>query len=337
MKKLFVIMVLSIFLSSCGAQDIARLLPGSPRSTQNPTQIPTQTLVPTSTVDYLATADNAQALAYSAQLTSDAANRLLVDATVEHERLQHSYSIMTQDAELATASAISLTQQSDGMTQTSLPTYLPMTQTKVVSQETYVAGQQFDQRTALAATLAAPTQLIAMERSRVAAEFAETNEKISIGLKVSAIAFMVVMTLFLLAKAFLMSMNAIRRDDIEDQDQSIPDLGEEELKRFSRDENSEGIVYLPTTVPCFLSQLIELADGVINRNMTLGFNAWQGTEVHKSLSAIRLFLQERKFARLVHNSDGRLDITASGETFLRETLTSGFPPPPFKCLPENGQ
>lgn len=334
MKKLLILALSTFTIVACGAQDLAALIPdtqSTPRisnfmQAQTSTIVPTQTMTPTATLDHQATlvivqqqVQNAQAEAARAQAEADAARRLMVDATVTHEYILLSQAQMTRDWELATV-------QADLQTQTAFATWIPVTQTKAAELVTTSAQQRLDQRTQLAATLVAPTLIVAVENSRVEAAYRETNEKITIGIKLAIIVFMLATTLFVILRIF----QGARRSTPDD-----PFINPvKDPFMFAKETTDGALEYKLAIIPCRLTQLLDLADGIINQDMAFGFNKWQGTDVHKSLKDIRMFFEEHKFAKLIRGTGGELDLTAKGEQFLRVCLKDGAPPPPYTCLPD---
>lgn len=334
MKKLLALSLV-LFLSACGLFPQAQSDSGEAGRqrvalAQN-TNVPgTSTPIPTSTLNHQATLDAVQSTLEVAQAEADAAKRLMVDATMTHEAFLLIQIRLTESSDI-------MTRQASAETLTARPSAVPLTETKAAYLESVSLTKNADSRTQLAATLAAPTQLLAMERARVEAKFAEASRKVDIGVMVAIGFFCVSMSLFLLACLFYYPEKKAEESNVIFI-QPLDELDQPQRPRFKSEIGKNGEFTMhPVEIDCSNDQLLEFADGVVNRQMTTSFNLWEKTDVHKNLKKIRLFLEQRKYAKLVRGSNGMLDLTAEGEHFLRETLRLGGPPPPYICMPQNSQ
>jgi len=334
MKKFLFVSAISFLVVSCGAIQQGVSTSARDRQGQHAPQ-PTATMspIPTATIDYQATASVAEA-------TADAANRLMIEVTAAQDQRKHEELSWTASADQATIAAASLTMQADQATSAAYPTYAPLTMTAQVEQLVISKTQAADARTALAATQNAPTLVIAMTRANAQAKYAETSEKVDIGVR-AAIGFAVFcLALLMLTGSILRLLNGIPLGPVE-QEQEDQEEQPEEPKFISpiplaKTETKDGTTWLRSQIPCTKEQLVMLADGIVNRGMTLSFNIWEGTPVHRSLQKIREEFQTHKLARNILHGNGRVDVTPEGEKFLRYVVEHGEPPPPFVCLPENG-
>ena len=321
MKKYVVLSLLTFLLASCGqVSNSIRNTTERRQSSPQPTQVySTSTPYPTATIGWEQTAINAQS-------TSDAAIRLMVQATSDEANRQQERLLMTATIDLATIQAGQLTAQSDIATSTAALTAVPLTGTAVVQDREIAKTEMSGAQTALLETKNAPTHIIEMAKAESEAKWAETNEKINMGVKVAVSFFVFVLTA-------LMIIVILRREHKPEEEpihvKPLDDIP------FVKDASHPRERYIRASVPCTKEQLIELADGVINRDMTLSFNSWEGTTVHKVLKDMREFMSENHFVKLVKGGDGRLDMLAAGEQFLRDVLDNQEPPAPYRCLPDN--
>jgi hypothetical protein len=326
MKKHLAFLLLPILIIACGAQDFSIDTKSSqvtfntslPSATPSAGPSATATFTPTPTVGW-------QETAVISQATADAALRLMVDATAAEDQRIFAQSAWTVTAEAYTHEADMLTAQSNMWTMTAYPTYLPITQTVQARRDIAAATQAADMRTALHATLNAPTQVIAMSNAQAQAKYADLREKSTIFIYFSIGSASVLLSLYLLVIAFR-SAPAVHIVAPEEPKfiQPIP---------FTVKKQDGSTVWTRAEVPCTKEQLVEFADGIINRNMTCSFGMWEGNKlVHKSLKAIREFLIEHHFAKLVRGSGGAMDLTAEGEQFLHDTIAHNAPPAPYRCI-----
>jgi hypothetical protein len=326
---IFVVLVIAFLLASCASAPAqAASITKSPQAAIEQTQTPqpTETIVPTATIDYLATAQAAQndaALAQQqaqqAQAEADAAKRLMVDATVTHEAILLSFAQMTQAADVST-------QQISQATMAVAGTYIPMT-AQAQDLERSMARTQVAENIAIrTATAYAPTQISLIADAKANAETATARAIIDMVFKfcvsVMLLAVPIALVIFVTNKPAEPIIN-------------IPNLNIRDIPMVVP-KGSEPTHTIRAEIPCDLDQLLELADGILNSRKTLAFNQWEGTSVHKSLKDLRAFFMDHKFARVLIGKGGELGIEADGEAFLREVWTNQSPPPPMVCLPFDG-
>jgi len=321
MKKHFILSLLAFLLISCAS--VSELIPNTTdrqRVAPQATQVySTSTPYPTATIGY-------QQTAIVAQQTADEAVKMLIQETAAESARQQERLSWTATVDMATIVSAGLTAQSDIATSTAALTAVPLTSTAQALDREIAKTEISDSHTAVVMTKQAPTQIVLVAQAQAEAKYAETNMLVGIGVRV-AVAF------FVFALAGTMIFVILRRESKpEPAVVSIPRLDDDiPLKRHDDDGS---VRFTRADVPCTKDQLIDLADGIINRGMTLAFNAWEGTPVHKVLKAMREFMVENHFAKLVKGQGGALDLQADGEQFLRETLDKQEPPAPFRCLPD---
>lgn len=329
MNKFLYVTLLSLFLSSCGLVSQDALASNPVRERQQSTPKPqTATPIPEPTVDYNATESALAA-------TQQALREQMLEVTAESERRIHEELSWTQQADMMTATPAALTQQSGIATSTAALTSIPLTKTAYAPQATSTERAAEDHRTALAATQQAPTLMIAMKNAQIYVDYAETRERIELAIMSAIGVFILTLAFFLYIhtrNAINVNTNVTNEPEEEQPVQFMTPIKPMRHVKF----DGGGDKWLDAQVPCTKEQLFELAEGIIQRRMTLGYNIWEGTIVHKSLKAIRNFFQEHRFVKVVHNGEGALDILSDGEAFLRYVAEHGEPPPPFQCLPENG-
>jgi hypothetical protein len=306
MKKFIVL--LSLIVSACttiptAKPDVKAVVQVATQPATTPTQNYAMTLsaADTAVAQAHGEANAAQDMARQAQLTSDAAARLMVDATVTHEAMQYQYTNMTAQAGAYTATAYT--------------TAYPAT----ASAQAQINNVRSTERVM---TIIAPTQIAALAASKAyaetatAARWAEVFIKWTLGFCLLAIG--------LLALIRMMARPQIEAAEEPEEAAAIPMMVDP--------ENPNRTVRYNPNVPCTLFQLQVLADLVINQHKTLAFNQWEGTEVYKSLKELRAFFVQNKFAKVLTGKDGELGIEPAGERFLSDTLYLSSPPPPFKCV-----
>jgi hypothetical protein len=328
MTKPLYVALLSIFIASCGLLPDS-LQPSASRerkdiALQSTAPVQTPSRLPEPTVDYEATR-------VSLASTQQAVKEQMIQTTAEYEQRIQEQLRWTQQADMMTATPAMLTQQSGIATSTAWLTVAPGTMTAQPMQATSTEKAAQDRRADRTATAYAPTKMIDDENSRLYVKYAEDIERTKIFL-------MIVIGVFILALAFFLFLNTTvtysQRDQVYEKDETEPEPEAKPTRPMVKKTYEGGEIWLDATVPCTNTQLFELADGVINRRLTLSYGIWEGTSVHKSLKVVREFFEKHKFAKVVHNSNGQMDILAEGESFLRYVSEHGEPPTPFVCLPE---
>ena len=299
---------------------------GKHLAAEAPAATSTPTLEPTPTIGYLATANAAQhdanaaqSAASTAQANADAANRLLVQATVEHEANLQEQAGWTAEANRQQLLFLE-------WTATAMPSSYPATQTQVVQEQT----KQAVIVTQMAMTIQAPTTIVMMAQAQSQAQMAPIYDWIyAFGL--------IAISVFLLALAgFLIHLfiKPVAAPEVkQEQSDSLRDhfgtvvsvktayAGYTSLKRM--------------IIPCTPAMLTELAEGVLIGHKTLGINQWEGiqseTWTRNSYLPMRNFMLYNQFVRSA--GSGALVPTSEGESFLRAWLDEGIVPPQYKFDP----
>lgn len=224
-----------------------------------PSMTPSPTLIPSPTVDYLATAQIAQA-------TADEARRMNALATVEYLRLMQSQLNLTAAADVRT-------QEVAGWTVTAALTSIPLTATQQAANNTLVPFQQGVLAGQMTATAEAPTQIVAVERARVTARYAEMNEKVGLFAKGA-------LGLFCLSMAVFLARYPIRKSEQPvEAGQAVAEPEARPSSILIQRETGNGAYldreYLPE-VPCTPEQLTEFASEITQGRKTMRINLWEG-------------------------------------------------------------
>jgi len=280
------------------------VIAGTPRATT--TGIPSA--IPTATIGY-------QQTAIVAQATSAEAIRLMVAVTAEQDRRNFEQATWTVTAEAVNMQYQVMTQQAAQFTATAYATSIPATQTRQ-------AAIDSARETEIQMTLIAPTLVYAQAQSKAYAEFADELQAAELVIKISIAVFIIALAMLLFV---MLIRNLLKKS--QDIEIHIPEI-EPEPVPLVQDVKNENVL-LRAEIPCTLEQLTELADGVINRQMTLAVNQWEGSAVHKSIKEIRAFFIQHHFAKVLVGKGGELGIEEQGEYFLSDVLRLGSPPPPY--------
>jgi hypothetical protein len=323
--------VCALFLTACGSRNTQT---SAPSETTAPKAAianvdPTETPVPTATIDYQATSDFAQQQvdqakqdAYQSQQDAIQAQQAAVNAQQTSIAAGVAIAQITQQAEANQMTIVWITQESSNIiethvaeTQTAQPTALAILST----QQTIQNQQMILQSGQLTATKEAPALLQKMSDAQNAAKYGWINY-VAIGL-VSSVACLLMVWV-------MMYLNQKPIQKIE-----IADLNDDYIIPL-RDVSETKQVRIHTDVPCTIKQLLEFADGICNRGMTLAIKQWEGTIVHKRIvdNALRSFMVSNGFAKVIPSKGGELIVTQAGEEFLQSCLVLQTPPPPYEVV-----
>lgn len=318
--------LIAIFLVACTPVTTEAAIPlGTPEisvPTETVTPTPTSTHEPTPTVGY-------QATAIAAQQTADAANRLMVEATSEHERRQYELLAFTAEAERRQMWLY-------GETATAAMTAIPATQTQAAMMADAIATQQSIMITSQVMTQRAPTMIVALANATSQAQFARIDAIVRIFALFGLGCFMLGIGLWLLRSPPKIVERA--------EDVHIPDAPEDpiihpiDLGTVITVKNDQGGGFVSASkmmVPCTPEQLTELAEGLISGNKTLAINQWEGkmsvTFTRDVYILMRNFMQANRLVR--SDRAGRLMLTADGEAFFRAWLEQRSIPPSYEFDP----
>ena len=323
MKK--IILLLSLAITACTAAPAASAM--QPLATRSAAmETPTET--PTATPDYQATISAADANAYQAQQdslaaqqdairaqeTSQAAMVAIVAFTQAAEQVQLEYVRATQAADNATAvmqaTNIGLTQQADQATQTYQPTADAINST----QQAIIIANNITQRGLMTQIANEPNRIRQINNAENA--WMGYMAQIFAGLGLFTIAVSVLLFAF----------------KHQPTTQPTPTIATVHYAKTEQDGQYK-LARMNTDVPCTPATLVDLATGIRKNGMTLGFNGWQGTNVHKDLKGIREFMRDNHMARLLKDRSGEMELTEAGENFLDESIELGDAPLPYKTRP----
>lgn len=101
---------------------------------------------------------------------------------------------------------------------------------------------------------------------------------------------------------------------------------------YHKDESDGAyqLTRIDPSIPCSKEQLIALAEGIRWNGMSLGYNAWQSTIVHKCLKDMREFFVRNLMAR--EASGDQVFMLHVGDKWLDKVLELGDAPPPYACV-----
>jgi hypothetical protein len=318
MKKLLVILALLFAMGACSALPEG-LMQSDSEGTALPTQdLPTETPIPTATIGHQATAHTALTAERASALTAESANLAVAKYTADAMAMELDRARITEAAGVLSALG---TSQAINATGTAAP--------MVATQKAEAIAYDISKQTEVAHV---PTQIYAEEQARLFVQNGERDANINFGIRIAAICMGIAFAIYLLAAAFATAIKASNPAPVE----QVRNLNDEE-KQFQpipmvADPKNPNTTHR-AEINCTKEQLQELADGILNKRMTLAFNQWTGTPVYKNLKDIREFMQYHKppMAKVLAGKNGELTIEAIGEDFLLECL-NGEPPKPYVCL-----
>lgn len=254
----------------------------------------------TSTVGY-------QATAVSAQMTSDAAMRLQVQATAaQAERDQVN---------------IMLTARADEWTVTAAPTSVAMTATEQVRADALIVNAQNMEMARMTATAAMPTQMVAVAQSKASAEFARLRTFSEVVAMLGFAWFLFAVGLF----AFLNSRSGEVANVREVYKVSeVSDVSSTQAMRLAsgtvitiRKESGGVVEGWRYVVPCTDEMLTQFAEGVMGGEKSLAIGEWEGRGTlwtRDTYKEMRNFLLSNRFA--FSAGGGAIVLNAEGEEFL---------------------
>jgi hypothetical protein len=252
------------------------------------TPSPTITNTPTATVDYMVTAQIAQA-------TADEARRVNAQATVEYLHFVQSQSNLTAAADVRT-------QEVAAWTVTAALTSIPLTATQQAAMNTLVPYQQSVLAGQMTATKEAPTQMVALEQAKVSAQFAAIQARVQIFAMLSLGAFC-------LSLAWFLARYPLQRRQDEAQVEPVKEQPVRQSILIQREtDHGDGFIereFLPE-VPCTPEQLAEFATEITQGRKTMRINHWEGDGTLWIRGQYLLF---RKWAR----DCGFVNVAAQGQ------------------------
>ena len=319
-----ILFLLLFFLTACSGQPVMSGL-ADPQIMASPVLMtPTAAETPTPTVDTQATisvleidAQAAQEQARSAQLTSDAANRLLVDATVTHEAMLMLYAQMTQQAEYTVLTHEAMTMQVEQATATAYQTSIPLTQNAQATNDSVIG-------TVLAITVNAPEIELQLAQADVERRYGGMKYFIQSLTAIGLVVLPIVLLAYLLQTRKPKPMAA--RDFGKDDDPVINPIP------MSPMQDAPNVTKL-AEFRCAVEPIIARAHG-IHDGKTLAYNQWRGTEVMNALSEIRRVLKMHKLAYELPGKGGELVLAQPlGVDWMEQVHAREELPEPFICNP----
>jgi len=271
-----------------------------------PSMIPSPTIVPSATVDYMSTANVAQA-------TADEARRINAMATVEYVAQINQILQMTANAEQREHEVFS-------WTVTAALTSIPLTQTQQAAINTQVPVQQSLLSAQLTATKEAPTQIVAMENAQNLRKYGKAEFMVRIFAIGSLGLFCVGLTVFLVR----FPVPVVDKTEEEKEEDTVPTP----VTRFVVERQSHPApgVFSQSRfeIPCTPEQFTQFAIKVTQGEKSLAVNEWEGKDVlftRKAYLPVRAWMrEEREEPFVVVLPDNRLAPTDELLNFLMEWI-----------------
>ena len=324
MNRLLVLLPILFLLTACGATTSPEQVRMGIQATQAPRV--TASPIPTPTIGYQATADVASTQAAEAYATAEAANLIVAAYTAQAEQINHDNLVIEQER-------LAWTAQADQWTATYAPTSIPLTATAQANNDMRDKTAVVLYTTYMTATHEAPTQVIAYAKAQAEAKNAERYVAAEIWIWISVGVLLCGLGAFGIsgsAIAVIRKVMEARAQISVPETEPAPILPADYLPFKATADGPNSLRRYE--VKCTPKQLHAFAIGVRLDRMTLAFNQWEGTTVHKSLKDIRAFLVEWKYARVIIGKGGDLDLTEDGEEFLDDVIAHKGPPPPLVCI-----
>jgi hypothetical protein len=291
------------------------------QATTNNTEYPTatQTAQPTETAIPSATIDHAATLAI-AQATADEARRVNAEVTHAYLQLVQQQSAMTQQHELMVFEIYSWTVTAAPSSQAATQTQQAAINTQIPMQQAFVIAQ-------MSATANAPTQIVAMENAKNYVKFAKGNERADIAGKyfLIAVMFSLIVLSFRLPNYISHKINH----------ESVSTEKELQLETvvWIKNTKDNGTKSLRYTIPCSPEQLTELAENITQGKKTLGINQWEGADTlftRDVILHVRSWLRDNQF--VTPTDDGQLAPTGELFDFLCGWLETKKLPTEYEFL-----
>jgi hypothetical protein len=254
---------------------------------------PTNTLVPTATIDY-------QQTAIVAQGTADEARRVNAQATAQHEEILNQQMQATQVVEQQDFAKLSWTAEA-------VNTVIPLTATQQAVINTQIPRQQAIVSGQLTATKEAPAQARAMIDSQLQAKYGAVNYIVSMFAMGAISIFAIGLIVFLFVRV-RDPKEQVPAEPIKPaifEDMYKIDLGQGDYSIRKKHE-----------VPCTHEQLTELSELVVNGEQTFGINRLENTSRTLSrdvLYQMRGFYLDNNLA--VPAGAGQIALNDEGERF----------------------
>ncbi len=317
-----ILLLFSLFLSACGAVDVAALAQNTTTEYRSPMPTATISPVPTATIAYQATAEIANTQLANAQATANEASRLNTQATAEFEQRAQAQLQMTHEYEMQVFEVYA-------WTMTMAPTSIPLTATQQAALNIQIPTQQAIARAEMTKVKEAPTQIHAMIEAEQYAKYWPVE-------------FMIRMFAFMALGVFLIGLGVFAYRQAQSmapvvtapEPTAIPEM--DPVPQVVRTYQAASTPVTVTdnagggfgttykySVPCSPEQLTELAEKILSgeKNKTLAINEWEGADTkmtRATLVRLRSWLQTNRFAESI--GAGRVVLATTGENFLRGWL-----------------
>jgi len=283
----------------------------------------------TPTVGYQATANAAQTSQAAAQATTDAINRLMVDATEQSNDLtatmQSNSITATSDSDRRAMMILGWTATASDLTATAKPTVIPLTETRQAYADHVHSTEIAVVVTSMWNTQEAPIVAATMEQVAVNAKYADMNAAVYVF-------FIAACGVMLIAASFLLIRRGMRNDGSSDEPDEVeietvcdPAVIYQKTQGTTitvRHVDEGGFVSLTTnSIPCSEAQLSELAERVLNKNESLAVNRFEGNGTlwtRETFYAMRNYMQVHRYVQSA--SSGMVVLTGQGRDFLRAWL-----------------
>lgn len=264
-----------------------------------PTARPSETAVPSATVDF-------QSTAVIAQQTADEARRVNAEITAEFEQRLFEQVQVTAAYEARVQEVYSWTQQAAS-------TSIPLTATQQSVLNTQIPAQQAFAAAEWTASAQAPTQAALMLTTEQRAKWGWMGYVFQFAIGVFLVGIVVYMFRF----------PPTRREVVEREEPA-------ETVVWMKNTRDRGATSKRSVIPCSPDQLTEFAIGVTQLKKTLSINSWEGSDTlwnREAIIAMREWLEESGLAVPLDN--GQLAKTDDLIDFLtgwleRRSLPSGF-------------
>lgn len=304
-----------------------------PQSSNSPLRDAARFIEPTAApmVDYQATAYVALTKQETSRLEAQSANLAVAQYTADANLTQLERERIAQEALVLRAHGTEISINATG----TAAQYIPLTAT-VQAQSAELNRARMTERAA------EPTLIVANANSKTYAKYADQIQATTLWAQWILIAFVGCLTFFLLVKSMAVFTASMReRNEAQSAQVELKDLNLNEIENTAQYKHvdNEDVQYsvkrIKPDIPCTVEQLLFLADGIINRGMTLGIKQWEGTIVHRVMvgdETLRDWFVWNEFARELKSKGGELYVLSAGEKFLESTLAHGAPPDPYACL-----
>jgi hypothetical protein len=274
------------------------------------------------------TADAANTAEIEARRTAEAAQIIVVQFTAEQDRRNYDMTLFTVTAEAVQLAQDAMTQQAGVYTATAYATSVPATQTQQ-------ARQSASYETAVAMTINAPTQIVAMARAATVAQYTDAMAQVDLLVRISVS----VLLMALAATAVIVALAKVKITPVAvtapDDYTPIPEpTAEQQTVLHIRTDHGGGYARTErTVVPCSPGQFGKLVSGVLNEGRSLAYNVWEGADepfTRDQFTLVRNWLLSNRLAQSV--GQGALILSAAGESLFIDWVNNQALPESYKFI-----